>query len=196
MKKNNFKIFTVLTLIMLLVSNVFFSFATSVDVKKQTMENGQIPQKPENEIIGKIISIDATNVKISVATRNEDFLKGQNDKLPDKSDGEKTTPPEKPSGNIDNGNPPKQINMDEMFTLTGETKTINIATAEFDIKRDKNNNGNQTIETKKTYADYSVGDYISIEATDSTYTVAKKVRDVRGMGGRRGFGNPPQKIDK
>ena len=196
MKKNNFKIFSILTLIMLLVSNVFFSFATSVDVKKQTMENGQIPQKPENEIIGKIISIDATNVKISVATRNEDFLKGQNGKSLDKSNDGQMTPPEKPSGDIDNGNLPKQINMDKMFTLTGETKTINIASAEFDIKRDKDSNVQQGTETKKTYSDYSVGDYISIETTDSTYTVAKKIRDVRGMGGKRGFGNPPQKIDK
>lgn len=87
----------------------------------------------------------------------------------------------------------KKPNMDELFNLTGETKTINIATANFGNKKAINNvgvtdntNTKKTNWEKKTYADYKVGDYVSIQATDNTYTVAKKVNQAN-FGRMRGF---------
>lgn len=198
MKNKSLKTIGAISLIALLVGSTFMSYATSIDANVQNFQNGQEMQKPENEITGKITYIDATNVIISVATRKE-MEKPQGEQggtPPEKPQGEQGgTPPEKPSGDMNNGNPPEKQNLDEMFTLTGESKTINIANADFGNKHNKEANGQtETTETKKTYADYSIGDYINIEATDSTYAVAKVVRDAHGMGGRREFGNPPQQI--
>ena len=94
--------------------------------------------------------------------------------------------------------------MDDFYTLTGETKTINIASADFGKNMpqfDRNNMKEKTKEeikkemeeamknvTAKTYQDYKVGDYITIECTDSTYKTAKTVNDGNMMGGGfRGF---------
>ena len=153
---------------------------------------------PENVVFGKIKTIDANSVTIEVATRKEM-------ERPEKN-GQNGNPPEKPQNDTQtNGNPPEKPNLDNMFTLTGETKTINISQAEFgrdfrprDFKSNgqENNNANNSNNAndannakQKTYADYAVGDYVIIETTDNTYATAKSVRDI-GMGGDpRGMGN-------
>lgn len=88
---------------------------------------------------------------------------------------------------------------EESITLTGETKTIDISSANFnDFGRgrdgkgqNKNNNtanGAATTKKEKSYKDYQVGDYISIELTDKNSTTAKSVR---GAGMMRGM-KPPK----
>lgn len=149
-------------------------------------------KEPENQVIGKITSIDENNIVISVAKRKE------MEKPADKKDG--SNPPEKKEFNKDNANKERQeINMDEFFTLTGETKTINIKNADFgkdidfkDFKPEDNNKENNKEKMDelyknakdKTYANYKVGEYVSIECTDSTYKTAKTVRNGRMMGMR------------
>ena len=97
--------------------------------------------------------------------------------------------------------------MDSMFTLTGETKTINIASADLGKNMpqlDKNVTKESREEamknaTAKTYQDYKVGDYIFIEATDNTYVTAKKVSNAMGggrMGGFRGNEDKKDNINK
>lgn len=168
----------ILTLVLGAMSQTFAS--NVADAPRQQMEF----KKPENEIIGKITSIDANKVVIQVATRNE-MKKPENIKQ-NKEDFDKKK--------FDNNNKGK-INEDEFFTLIGETKTINISQATFGGMPSgmppefKSNNNQQPKDQKgnakppemkeKTYADYKVGDYISIECTDSTYTTAKSVRDSR-----------------
>ena len=156
-------------------------------------------KKIENEIIGKITSISATSVTIEVAERKE---------MERQKDGQllNGTPPERPT-NDENQDKREKPNMDDMFTLTGVTKTINISSAEFaggfrgrkndDINGKNENNTNDKkneVKNEKTYADYSVGDYISIELTDATSLTAKTVCDAR-FGGPRGMrpNGEPQK---
>lgn len=186
--------------IVMAFASVFTTFAETVvnETEFKRFENGERPARPENEIIGRIKSISESQVTIEVATRKE-MAKPQNN-------GQKGNPPEKQDGNFQNGNPPEKPNLDEMFTLTGETKTIDISQAEFNKNfrpQDKNtnaqgNNANNLEQVKqKTYTDYKVGDYIMIEATDSTYKTAKTIRDagfgggMRGMGGRNDKETPP-----
>ena len=183
-------------------ATAFTAFAAINTTNETKFENGERPEKkalPENVIFGKIKSIDANSVTIEVATRKEM-------ERPESS-GQKGTPPEKPQDNKQNGNPPEKPNLDNMFTLTGETKTINISQAEFgkdfrpkdfNANAQGNNSTDKANDTKtKTYADYAVGDYIMIEATDNTYATAKSVRDagfgggMRGMGGRNDKMTPP-----
>lgn len=194
----------------------FTAFAatnTTNNVKAGREAKGERPAKPENEIIGKIKSISATEVTIEVATRKEmENNQKENDGM--------RKPPEfntnDTQNNTQNGNPPEKPNFDDMFTLTGETKTINIANAEFgkdfrpdDFNKDnKNSNAaNNSNKAKtdekaktKTYADFAAGDYIMIEATDNTYATAKFVRSAERMGGPRGgFGNkndPPKNSNR
>ena len=219
------KSLTLVMSIMMAFAVSFTAFAETVETNGTRFENnakGERPAKPENEIIGKIKSISATEVTIEVATRKE-MNANQNDtngmrKPPEMTQGneQQGNPPELPQNDTQNGNPPEKPNLDEMFTLTGETKTINIESAEFgkdfrpdDFNKDnKNSNAaNNSNKAKtdekaktKTYADFAVGDYIMIEATDNTYKTAKYVRDAERMGGPRGgFGNkndPPKNLDR
>lgn len=167
------------------VLNGAFVFAATSETKK----NEQSP-KPQNEIIGQITSINASSVTIKVATRNE------MQKPPEKKSNE--TPPEKPANDGEN-----KPNMDNMWTLTGETKTINISSAKFDDhmappKENGNNSSNETNETQKTktYADYKVGDYIKIELTNSSSLVAVSVRDANAGGPGGAIGNPREDGDR
>ena len=194
-----------LTLSMLLASSTLLNtglvFANNVDTTKKEM-----PKKIKNEILGKITSINATSVTIEVAERKE-MEKPQDGQFPNgmpkekPSDDWKQNKSEKPANDEMQGKT-KKPNMDDMFTLTGSTKTINISSAEFDSgfrgrNADDQNKNNENNEKKKvkTYADYSVGDYISIELTDATSLTAKAVRDA-GFGGsrfKRPDGEPPKK---
>ena len=185
MNKNCKKSIALLISAMVVVGTTFSAFADTVDATNQAKQERKMP---ENMIIGKITSIDASNVTIQVATRKE---------MEKKENGENGNPPEKPAdGQLNqDGTTRERPNMDSMFTLTGETKTINIASAEFGNKNSDNQNENTTDNTtktnnknweKKTYADYKVGDYIAIQATDNTYTTAKRVNQAM-FGRMRGF---------
>lgn len=206
MNKNCKKSIALLISAMVVVGTTFSAFA---DTTNTVNEKKQERKVPENMIIGKITAIDASNVTIQVATRKE---------MEKKENGEKGNPPEKPAdGQLkqDGTTPPEKPNMDSMFTLTGETKTINIASADFGKKMpqiDKDNMKNKTEDEMKkemeeamknaiakTYQDYKVGDYIQVEATDNTYATAKRVSNAMGGGGMRGFkgnGEKSENINK
>ncbi len=169
--------------------NVLTAFATSKEpINNMPPKNFDMPErKIENEIVGKITYIDENNVIIAVATRNEiknnKFqLNEINENIDEKKDNNKILP--------------DKLNFDDMFVLTGETKTINIKEANFlkrikkdnltenkdlsiqkndNFKLDKNIIQNDNFE-KNTYKDFSIGEYIFIETTDSTYTAAKNIR--------------------
>lgn len=200
MKKN----LVIFLSIIMAFTTAFTAFAAINTTNEARVENGERNEKralPENMIFGKIKSINANSVTIEVATRKE--MERQ------KRNNQNGNPPEKPQGDSQNGNPPEKPNLDNMFTLTGETKTINISQAEFgggfrprnfksNGQENNNSNSNASENAKqKTYADYSVGDYVMIEATDNTYTAAKSMRDasfgggMRGMGGRKNKETPP-----
>ena len=156
------------------------------------------PEKPENEVMGKITAISADSITITIAEMK-------------KPEG-RTNPPENKEKN-DNSNLNKEIpemNMDDMFTLTNTTKTYNITNAdlikfkkpEFD-KNDNNSQNNDATkkrtreelekDSKATYTDFAIGDYVSIELESSTSTNAKKVRSFDRMGGGRGFNKEDKK---
>ena len=208
------KIFSVLMITMLMASSLFsvIAFATSNEVSttaNQQNKDGkrQPPQDMKNFVFGKITSISENSVTISVA----EMKKPENDNG-NKFDG---NPPEKPNNQINdnqsNGDAAgkkdrqnltaEQIaemkkKMEEMTTLTGETKTIDISNATFGNNRgigqnnkdnNSSNNSNNNQQTAKTYKDYAVGDYISVELTGENSNVAKQVREMRPMGfGQRG----------
>lgn len=212
------KIFSVLMITMLMVSSLFSvtAFATSNEVNatanqqnKDGRGKGQPPKDMKNLVFGKITAISENSVTISVA----EMKKPENDNGK-KFDG---NPPEKPNNQTDNQtngdisgkNERPQLTeeqiaemkkkMEEMTTLTGETKTIDISNATFgddrgrgQNKNDNNssNNSNNNQQTTKTYKDYAVGDYITIELTGENTNVAKQVGDMRpmGMGPRGQFG--------
>ena len=188
----------------------FSAFAETTNTTNEAKNNFQ---KPENEIFGKITAISEDSVTISVAEFKQpengmgnppERPQGDNDgNPPERPQGDNGgNPPERPQGDK-GGNPPEKPNetmsaeqienmkknLENMFTLTGETKTINIKNAEFggfgrEPKKDSNENNNSTTikeNTQKTYKDFAVGDYISIELTSSTSNQAKKVRAVGGM---------------
>jgi hypothetical protein len=205
------KIFSVLMITMLMVSSLFSvtAFATSNEVSATANQQnkdgkGQPPKDMNNLVFGKITAISENSVTISVAE-----MKKPEDGNEKKFDG---NPPEKPNnqtndaaGKMDRQNlTEEQIaemkkKMEEMTTLTGETKTIDISNATFgndrgrgQNKSDNNssNNSNNNQQTTKTYKDYAVGDYITIELTGENTNVAKQVGDMRpmGMGPRGQFG--------
>lgn len=201
MKKN----LIIILSIMMAFATAFTAFAAINTTNETKFENGDRLEKkalPENVVFGKIKSIDANSVTIEVATRKE-----MERPKSGKNNDNMRKPPENAQGNSQNGNPPEKPNLDNMFTLTGETKTINISQAEFgrdfrpkdlNANAQGNNSTNKANDAKtKTYADYAVGDYIMIEATDNTYATAKSVRDagfgggMRGMGGRNDKKTPP-----
>lgn len=172
--------------------NVGTVFAENIEISKT-----ERTKKIENEIIGKITAINATSVTIEVAERKE-MEKPKDGQKPDGA------PKEKPA-NDGSQDKKEKPNMDNMFTLTGNTKTINISSAQFvggfrgrkDGEKNKNNeakNDNNDVKKEKTYADYSVGDYISIELTDATSLTARTVRDAMfgGPRGGRPDGEPPK----
>lgn len=156
------------------------------------------PEKPENEVMGKITAISADSITITIAEMK-------------KPEG-RTNPPENKEKN-DNSNLNKErpeMNMNDMFTLTNTTKTYNITNAdlikfkkpEFD-KNDNNSQNNDATkkrtreelekDSKAAYTDFAVGDYVSIELESSTSTNAKKVRSFDRMGGGRGFNKEDKK---
>ena len=202
------KIFSVLMITMLMASSLFSftAFATSNEVSATANQQNkdskrQPPQDMKNFVFGKITSISENSVTISVAEM----------KKPENGDGNKFdgNPPEKPNNQTNDAAGKKdrpnltdeQIaemkkKMEEMTTLTGETKTIDISNATFGNNRgigqnnkdnNSSNNSNNNQQTAKTYKDYAVGDYISVELTGENSNVAKQVREMRPMGiGSRG----------
>lgn len=188
MKKRIFALAMCLVLGVVSASSVFAANENTDREKRMEFK------EPENQVIGKITSIDENNIVISVAKRKEI------EKPVDKNDG--SNPPEKKEFKKDDANKERpEINMDDFFTLTGETKTINIKNADFgkdidykDFKPEDNNKENNKEKMAelyknakdKTYANYKVGEYVSIECTDSTYKTAKTVRNgsMVGMRGR------------
>lgn len=202
------KVFSVLMITMLMVSSLFSvtAFASGNGAQASQNQQGQKdwkqpPQGMKNQVIGKITAISESSVTISVAEmKKPDNTKGN------KFDG---NPPEMPNnqtnnqGNGQNDFKPSEEQiaemkkkMEEMFTLTGDTKTIDISSATFGNergweKRNKdsnstNNNSNDNANNqnnKKTYKDYAVGDYITIELTGENTNVAKRVREAGPMGG-------------
>lgn len=159
------------------------------------------PEKPENEVMGKITAISADSITITIAEMK-------------KPEG-RTNPPENKEKNDNNNSKQErpEINMDDMFTLTNTTKTYNISSAdlikfkkpELDKNDKKDNNSQNNDSTKKrtreelekdskaTYTDFAVGDYVSIELESSTSTNAKKVRSFDRMGAGRGFDKEDKK---
>ena len=199
MKKN---LIIILSIIMAFTT-AFTAFAAINSTNEAKFGNGERPTMPENMITGKIKSIDANSVTIEVATMKEmekpEFGQNNNDMK---------KPPENAKNDFQNGNPPEKPNFDNMFTLTGETKTINISQAEFGkdfkikdfkgkIQEDNASNNSNAFDNakQKTYADYAVGDYITIEATDNTYKTAKRVRDAGMFGGPRDMSDRKDKKD-
>ena len=188
------KTLTITTIAVGLVAGTVLAASNTTEVKKFEGENRpERPEKPENEVFGKITSIDANTITVTIAEM----------KIPEG----RTNPPEKNDNKNNNsreGRP--EINMDDMFTLTNNTKTYTITNANLiKFKKpdlDKNDNTNKSTnkddmknktqeeiekENKATYSDFAVGDYVSIELESSTSTNAKTVRSFDRMGGGRGF---------
>lgn len=179
------------------VSATFSACANTADTTNQVNQVRQERKMPENMITGKITAIDSNSVTIEVAVRKE---------MEKKENGEMGNPPERPEewqGKQDGTMQHEKPNEDSMFTLTGEIKIINIASADFgknmprfdrdSMKEKSKEEMKKEMEeamqsaTAKTYQDYKVGDYISIEATDNTYAIAKRVSNAMGGGRMGGF---------
>lgn len=170
------------------VSSIAFnSFAEDVkNLSRQEKQMGERPEKPENEIFGKITAISENSVTISLAEmkKPED---GQNGFGKGNEQGKR---PEERKKLIEEQKAEMKKKIEEMFTLTGETKTIDISKADFNAfgrgpRDDKikgadanaNNNTNSDQKLTKTYKDYQVGDYISIELESKDSNTAKTVKD-------------------
>lgn len=197
------------------VSSIAFnSFAEGVNNQVgQERQMGERPERPENEIFGKITAISENSVTISLAEmkKPED---GQG-KFDQKFDGQGRKDEQKWNNNSNTNQPPEKKElteeqkaemkkkMEEMFTLTGETKTIDISKADFNafgrgprdgktkgddanVNNNINNNVNNTQKLEKTYKDYQVGDYISIELESKESNTAKTVKDAFMMRGGMG----------
>ena len=223
MKNKNLRVLApILMGTMIAMSQSFAFAATTTTTTTTAAETKEKPKMPENMIFGKITAISKDSMTISVATMKErpEGKDGEKMAPPEKpandSTKDSTTPPEKPANDstkdsttppekpTDDGTKREKPNDDDMFTLTGETKTIDISSATFghDGKRPddkKSNETSSTTETEKakTYANYSVGDYVGIELTNSTSTVAKSVREAfggpMGGGGPKDGGKAPEK---
>ena len=170
-------------------SLAFNSFATNVS--NQTNQTNQESQrkerleKPKNQVFGKITSISENSVTISLA----EMKKPENGS---NNNNNQNQPPERKELTEEQTAEMKK-NLENMFTLTGETKTIDISSAKFnDFGRGQkggNNNSSSAAnnensnKTEKTYKDYQVGDYIAIELESETSNKAKSVRDAWGMRG-------------
>lgn len=178
-------------------SLAFNSFATNVtNQSNQGSQQKERPEKPKNQVFGKITAISENSVTISLAEM----------KQPENGQGRNGGQNGNNNGNNNQNQPPERKelteeqkaemkkNLENMFTLTGETKTIDISSAKFNDfgrePKDGNNNNSSSAannensnKTEKTYKDYQVGDYISIELESETSNKAKSVRDAWGMRG-------------
>ena len=203
---------------MLAVSSISVNaFAEITTESNQNQQMKERPEKPENEIFGKITAISENSVTISVAEMKRPENGGENQgtspERPENGGQRLGISKEKPQNdNNQNGDRPERKQLtdaeiaemkkkfEENITLTGETKTIDISSANFNdfgrgMRDGKGQNGNNntangaaTTKTEKSYKDYQVGDYISIELTDKDSTTAKFVR---GAGMMRGM-EPPK----
>lgn len=192
------KIITKLLLISVFISAFSFSaFATNVN-------NTQKQFNKENEVIGKITSINSNSITVTLAERKEpDFLKNANGDRPEKPEfnGQNQTQmngqmPPQMDGQVPpqmNGQKPfgdtqrpigiatpneamRNINPEDMFTLTSTSKTYNITSAKFMSEKNMGQDGK--------YTDFKVGDYVAIEVENSTSTKAITVRSAIGGFGR------------
>ena len=183
------------------VSSIAFnSFAEGVNNQVgQERQMSERPERPENEIFGKITAISENSVTISLAEmkKPEDMQKGfGNGNGINKQSGNR---PEERKELTEEQKAEMKKKMEEMFTLTGEIKTIDISKADFNAfgrgPRDgkmkgadanANNNTNSDQKPTKTYKDYQVGDYISIELESKDSNAAKTVKDAFMMRGGMG----------
>ena len=142
----------ILSIVFIMVLAILSATAVFADGTNETKEN---KQKIENQVVGKITAINSNYVTIDVA-------------LPNKKEKSNT------KNEIEN----KGKDKDNMFTLTGESKRINISKAKFmGSKKIINTNNNNNEKSKElTYADFSVGDYIMIVLADDGSNVAKIVK--------------------
>ena len=187
-------------------SLAFNSFAEVANNQvKQERQMGERPERPENEIFGKITAISENSVTISLAEmkKPEDgqngFGKGNEQGIRNGQNGQSGNKPEERKELTEEQKAEMKKKMEEMFTLTGETKTIDISKADFNAfgrgPRDgktkgadanANNNTNNNQQPTKTYKDYQVGDYISIELESKDSNAAKTVKDAFMMRGGMG----------
>ena len=201
------------------VSSIAFnSFAEGVNNQVgQERQMGERPERPENEIFGKITAISENSVTISLAEmkKPEDGQGGfrpernnQNENI-GATENQNGFKPEERKELTEEQKAEMKKKMEEMFTLTGETKTFDISKADFNAfgrgpkdgnklqgaAINSNDNVKDSQKVEKTYKDYQVGDYISIELESAGSNTAKTVRDafmMRDMGPRGGQGMPPQ----
>ena len=175
----------------------FNSFAEGVNNQVgQERQMGERPERPENEIFGKIAAISENSVTISLAEmKNPEDGQSKFDKNFDgqgrKGEQNKNQAPERKELTEEQKAEMKK-NLEKMFTLTGETKTIDISNAKFNdfgrAPKEGYNNNNKSAanneksnKIEKTYKDYQVGDYISIELENETSNKATAVREAFGM---------------
>lgn len=191
------------------VSSIAFnSFAEGANNQVgQERQMGERPEKPENEIFGKITAISENSVTISLAEmkKPEDgqngFGKGNEQGIRNGQNGQSGNRPEERKELTEEQKAEMKKKMEEMFTLTGETKTIDISKADFNAfgrgqrdgktkgtnaNNDVNDNVNDNQKLEKTYKDYQVGDYISIELESKESNTAKTVKDAFMMRGGMG----------
>lgn len=184
------RIISVMMIMALIVVSAIPVFAEETKVNKEE-------HKVENRVMGKITSINENYLTIDVATpkrkENNDINKSAD--IKDK---------------------PENRNIDDMFTLTGEKKTINISKAKFmgqvrimnENKKDSSNNTNnstnqdnstdvknQEKDKELTYKDFAVGDYAQVVLADDGSAVAKVVIK-GGLFRNRPEGKPGNKPDK
>ena len=151
------KILSIVFIVVLSTIGALVVFAAGT---KENKKNKQNKQKIENQVAGKITAINSNYVTIDVA-------------LPNKKEKSNT------NNEIENKDKNKDKDKDNMFTLTGESKRINISKAKFIGSKkiiDTNNNNNNEKSKELTYADFSVGDYIMIVLADDGSNVAKIVK--------------------
>jgi hypothetical protein len=196
------------------VSSIAFnSFAEGVNNQvSQERQMGERPERPENEIFGKITAISENSVTISLAEMKKPeegqkdfqnkngFEKGNDQAKRDDKNNQSGNRPEERKELTEEQKAEMKKKMEEMFTLTGETKTIDISKADFNAfgrgprngktkgddanaNNDTNKNVNSNQKPVKTYKDYQVGDYISIELESKESNTAKTVKDAFVMRG-------------
>lgn len=172
MKKN---ILSMLMAIMMVVLSAMSVFAEETTAPKRE------DHKIENEIAGKITSINENYVNIDVATPKK-IEKPERGEKPEKSENKEVK-----KEDANSFKPEDNKNIEDMFTLTGEKKAINISKAKFmgevRIMNDNNkdnadttkNNTNNERSKELAYTDFAVGDYIRIVLADDGSNVAKVV---------------------
>lgn len=167
------RIISVMMIMALIVVSAIPVFAEETKVNKEE-------HKVENRVMGKITSINENYLTIDVVTPTTPKRKENNDT----------------NKNTDAKEKPENRNIDDMFTLTGEKKTINISKAKFmgqvrimnENKKDSSNNTNnatnqdnsndvknQEKDKELTYKDFAVGDYAQVVLADDGSAVAKVV---------------------